>query len=229
MKILNWALWVWESDKDFLIWNTDELPKLEIQDNERYEYNQWNSLDCTLYSSFWALSDLMNYRFNTEEISDIVNMSYLRWRKRNKWWQTALWVKCVCDYWNNKFPYKPVAYYRLQLLSDTVVESLEKWYTIIVTYKGNSNYNADYIADLSLDKDSFWTPTYWHATTMITKNNIIKDSYAWSKNSKWQDINKYVIKASLENLVKNGVFYSNCYLIVKLSSEDRLEELKRLK
>jgi hypothetical protein len=25
------------------------------------------------------------------------------------------------------------------------------------------------------------------------------------------------------------VFYSNCYLIVKLSSEDRLEELKRLK
>ena len=78
----NWALWVWEQPTDFLIWNTENLPKLELQDDKRYEYNQGSSNDCTLYSSFGSLSDLMNYEFSPQEIIEMNELSYSRGRKK---------------------------------------------------------------------------------------------------------------------------------------------------
>jgi hypothetical protein len=65
------------------------LPALHIQDDIRFEYNQGSSLDCTLYSSFGAISDLMNYEFNEQEIKEIVAMSYVRGRPQGKGWFTA--------------------------------------------------------------------------------------------------------------------------------------------
>lgn len=225
--MLNWALWVWEQKTDFLIWNTESLPKLEIQDDKRYEYNQLASNDCTIFSSFGSISDLMNYEFSPQEIKEINELSYERGRKRGEGWFTANWVKCACDYWNAKYPTRPVAYYQIDLVSDLVVEALEKNYSIVVTYKGNTNYNIDYLTDWKLDWDNFGTPTYWHATTLINGNKI-KDSYKWRLGKWWIPCNIYEIKSELKKLVDNWVYYPNAYLIVKVDNEARLEELKRL-
>lgn len=223
----NWALWVWEQPTDFLIWNTENLPKLELQDDKRYEYNQGSSNDCTLYSSFGSLSDLMNYEFSPQEIIEMNELSYSRGRKRGQGWFTANWVKCVCDYWNGKYPTRPVAYYQIPLVGDITTEAIEKNYSVVVTYRGNSNYTIDYLTDWELNKDSFGTPTYWHATTLINWKKI-KDSYKWRLGKNYIPCNIYDIKSELKNLVDNGVYYANAYLIVKIENEARLEELKRL-
>ena len=59
IKMKNWALWVWEQPTDFLIGNTENLPKLELQDDKRYEYNQGSSNDCTIFFFVWFA-----FRFN---------------------------------------------------------------------------------------------------------------------------------------------------------------------
>ena len=133
----------------------------------------------------------------------------------------------MCDYWNGKYPTRPVAYYQIPLVSDITKEAIEKNYSVVVSYRGNSNYNIDYLTDWELNKDSFGTPTYWHATTLINWKKI-KDSYKWRLGKNYIPCNIYDIKSELKNLVDNGVYYANAYLIVKIENEARLEELKRL-
>ena len=133
----------------------------------------------------------------------------------------------MCDYWNGKYPTRPVAYYQIPLVGDITTEAIEKNYSVVVTYRGNSNYTIDYLTDWELNKDSFGTPTYWHATTLINWKKI-KDSYKWRLGKNYIPCNIYDIKSELKNLVDNGVYYANAYLIVKIENEARLEELKRL-
>ena len=225
--IKDWALWVWDREFDFIISNTETLPKLDIQDETRIEYNQWATNDCTIFSSFWALSDLMNYEFTDQEINEMNELSYSRGRTRGEGWFTANGVKCVCDYWNAKYPTRSVAYFQIDLDSEIMLEAIEKNYTIITTYRGNANYNIDYLTDWELNKDEFWVSTYWHATTIINWKRI-KDSYKGRKGKNYIDCNIYSIKSEISNLIKNWVYYPAAYLIVKIDSEMRLEELKRL-
>lgn len=226
----NGLLWVWEQQTDFLLLNGNNLPKLYDQDNEIYEYNQWNTNDCTIYSAFWAVSDLMNYKFTKEEIADINELSYSRGRIRGEWWYILSAVKCVADRWNShhKELWK-VAYYRVELSDDALVdEILDKGYTLCSWYKWNYKYNTDFAQDDKLDGSEFGAKTYGHAVSWRKVDGVrsIKDNYAGRK-YKWMETNIYSVIPSCSKLVEDKTYYPLAYLYTKVA-EDNYEELKRL-
>jgi len=226
LEILDWALAVGESDDDFLIEWEVELPPLFNLDNIRYDYNQGKSLHCTLYWPMWAISDLMNYEFKQENIDAIVALSVERGKPINRWRNTQLWVKCVCDYWNSISDNK-VVYYRVDVKSLNFMDAIKKWYTVVVTYKGNSAYGMDVYDNACVDGKEFGKPTYWHCTSSIWMDETgIKDSYAGRKGKGWIDTNRYKI-SYLKELVDNGVFYPVAYLILPQQTKSP-EEIKRL-
>ena len=230
LNFKNGLLWVWEQQTDFLLLNGNNLPKLYNQDNEIYEYNQWTTNDCTIYSAFWAVSDLMNYKFTKEEIADINELSYSRGRIRGEWWYILSAVKCVADRWNShhKELWK-VAYYRVELSDDELVdEILDKGYTLCSWYKWNYKYNTDFAQDDKLDGSEFGAKTYWHAVSWRKVDWVrsIKDNYAWRK-YKWMETNIYSVVPSCSKLVEDKTYYPLAYVYTKVA-EDNYEELKRL-
>jgi hypothetical protein len=227
----DWVIAFWEDERDFLLESSATLPSLDLQNDKRFQYNQGSTKDCTLYSAFGALSDLMDYELTKEDIKEIVDKSYEMWRWEWEWRYVQSWVKCVCQRWNKKHPENPVAYYRIDLDDkDLVNDIISKNYTLCTWYKGNYNYNYDYVVDDKLDWDSFGKATYWHAVSVIMNDwkRSIKDNYYPRLNSKKQDTNIYEIIPEFNKLIKNWVYYANAYLIVKVNNEERIAELKRL-
>lgn len=231
-NIRNGVLGFWEDSRDYILCWSAELPELKKQDTVRYQYNQWSSLDCTIYSPMWALSDLMNYQFSAEEIKDMNELSYSRGRRRWEWWYIAQWVKCVVDRWNSKHPNNPVAYYRFDLNDDeTLKDVIWKNYTVCTGYQWNSSYNLDFLIDDKLDGVSFGRATYGHAVSVIDDDwaRSIKDNYYPRMNSKInKDTNIYEVVPEFSELVEWRTYYNLAYVIVKVENEERLKELKRL-
>lgn len=229
-NINNWVLGFWEQSTDFLLWSAETLPELSKQDTIRYQYNQWSSNDCTIYSPVWALSDLMNYKFTADEIKEINELSYTRWRTRWEWWYVQSWVKCVCDWWNEQFPNNPVAYYRIDLIDTELLEEItKKNYTVCTGYQWNLQYNMDFITDWILNWVNFGKATYGHAVSIIDNNwkRSIKDNY-YPREYKWKQVNIYEVEHTFKELVESKVYYTSAYVIVKIQNEERLKELKRL-
>lgn len=229
----NWLLWDWYQETDFLLVNGSWLPKLFQQDEEIYEYNQGTTNDCTIYSAFWAISDLMNYKFSEAEIKDINELSYTMGRKRGNWWFVFKAIDCVRKRWNNNKElvkkYWKVASYRIDLRDDVLIdEILDKGYTICSWYDGNGKYNVDFTIDDQLDWAEFGSPTYWHAVSWrkVNGERCIKDNYAGRKYN-WVDTNIYKVIPACSKLVENNVYFQNAYLFTKVA-EDNYEELIRL-
>lgn len=229
--IADWVINLWQEDTDFLIESSETLPKLDLQNDKRFQYNQGSTKDCTLYSAFGALSDLMDYELTKEDIKEIVDLSYEMWRREGEWRYIQSWVKCVCKWWNKKHPENPVAYYRVDLKDKNLVtDIISKNYTLCGWYRWNYSYNYDYVVDDILNWVKFGTPTYWHAVSVILRDwkKCIKDNYYPRKNSKGVDTNIYEVEPEFSALIDNWVYYSNAYLIVKVNNSERIAELKRL-
>lgn len=227
----NWMLEVWETDSDFLLeWET-ELPPLFKQNDIRYEYSQWKTLHCTLYSSFGALSDLKDYQLTDVDIQEIVDMSVQRGKPLNRWRNTQLGVKCVCDRWNSKFPDDKVVYFRIDVLSNNYAQVLKNGYTVVMSFKGNNEYSLDHYEDGVVDWVTFNPSTRWHATTSLYLNDnkvYIKDSYKGRKRKDWQDDNYYQLK-DIVWLVNSWCYYPSAYVIMSEQSLNKnIEDLKRL-
>lgn len=226
--IENGCLWLWEQDTDYTLceWFEDSLPKLVKQDEVRFFYNQyinsWSTVSCTIFAAVGMISDLFNYQFSYDEIKEIDEMSYTRWRIRGQGWYVQSAVKLVADRWNNNKKltekYGKVAYYRLSKYDDEVIESvLDKLYTLDTNYQGNKKYWEDK-RDWVLDGTDFWPATYGHSVDIISNNwkRSVKDS--WSTNQ------IYELKHKISQIKCYGSFL---YLYTKVA-EDSLEDLKRL-
>lgn len=230
MEEINGCYWVGEQETDYLLtWaEVEQLPELVLQDEKIFEYNQGSTPHCTLYSAFWAVSDLFNYEFTQSEIDEMVEESYKRGRIKGKGWYIKSAVDLVADYWNEHHSdLWKVVYYRVSLYdTDIVDEILKKNYTLCSGYQGNSKYNADYKEDAILNWASFWTWTYWHAVSWIGRfgYRFIKDNYKWRKNGKLST-NIYKVDHTPSELVSGGCYYANAYLFTKVNN---LEEIKRL-
>lgn len=229
----NWLLGDWYQETDFLLLNGNNLPKLFDQDDEIYEYDQWTTNDCTIYSAFGAISDLMNYEFSAEEIKEMNELSYTMWRRRWDGWFVFKAIDCVRKRWNSKTDlvkkYGKVASYRVDLTDDVLVdEILDKGYTLCSWYNGNGKYNIDFTIDDKLDWSEFWEKTYGHAVSWRKVNweRCIKDNYKW-RSYKWVDTNIYKVIPSCSQLVNDNTYFQNAYLFTKVK-EDNYEELKRL-
>lgn len=233
LLIDNWLLGDWYQETDFLLLNGSNLPNLFQQDNQIYEYDQWKSNDCTIYSAFGAISDLMNYKFSAEEIKEMNELSYTMWRKRWNGWFVFKAIDCVRKRWNSKTDlvkkYGKVASYRVDLTDDVLVdEILDKWYTLCSWYNWNGKYNVDFTIDDKLDWSKFGEKTYGHAVSWRKVNweRCIKDNYKW-RSYQWVDTNIYKVIPSCSQLVNDNTYFQNAYLFTKVK-EDNYEELKRL-
>ena len=80
-EIKNGCIGIWEENTDYLLtWaEVEQLPELVQQDTKIFEYNQWTTADCTLYSAFGAVSDLFNYELVCEECSRL-SSRLLEWK-----------------------------------------------------------------------------------------------------------------------------------------------------
>lgn len=226
------CLWTWEQDTDYLLCNGDEdlLPTLYKKDEIRFEYDQsayeWSKASCTIFGAVWMASDLTNYQFSYDEIKEIDEMSYQRWRIRGQWWYVQSAVKLVRDRWNANEElvkkYGKLAFYRISKYSDSIIEdAIGKLYTIDWNYCPTAEYNKDK-ADWMVEGKDFWHSTNWHSVDVICKGGqrSVKDSY----NYKGKKFNIYGLKHKLSEITNYG---SNFY-IYTLVKEDNLEEIKRL-
>lgn len=227
-ELENGCLWLWEQATDYTLceWFEDSLPELVKQDETRFFYNQyinsWSKLSCTIFAAVGMISDLFNYEFSYDEIKEIDDMSYERWRIKGQGWYVQSAVKLVADWWNDNKKltekYGKVAYYRLSKYDDEVIENvLDKLYTLDTNFSGNKKYNDDR-RDWVLDGTEFWASTYGHSVDVI--------SYKWKRSVKdsWSTNQIYELKHKISEISCYGSFL---YLYTKVA-EDALEEIKRL-
>lgn len=223
MEEVLWCIWLWEQNTDYVLCNGDSdlLPTLYKKDEIRFSYNQyknkWSYVSCTIFSAVGAMSDLQNYQFTYDEIKEIDELSYTRWRIRGQWWYVQSAYKLVADRWNEKYPDKPVVFYRISKYDDEILENaINKLYTIWWNMCPTKEWSEDR-KDWMIDGTDFWTNTNWHAVWVVNLKwqRSVKDSwsipYYWLKNK----------VSAISN------FWANFY-IYTLVNDWALEDIKRL-
>lgn len=223
-----WCLGDWAEDTDYVLCNgeSDLLPTLYKKDEIRYEYNQykntWSYVSCTIFAAVGMASDLTNYQFSYDEIKEIDDLSYTKWRLKGHWWYVKDAVDLVKEWWNNNEKlvktYWKLAYYRISKYSDEIIESaLDNLYTLDWNMCPTTKYNQDK-QDGMIDGTDFWTNTNWHSLDIIKKEwqRSVKDSSSTKR--------VYGLKHKLSELSN---YWPNFY-IYTLVKEDNLEEIKRL-
>ena len=211
----------WAENTDYVLcnWDSDLLPPLVKKDEIRFSYNQYKNkrsyVSCTIFAAVWMLSDLMNYEFSYDEIKEIDELSYERWRIRGQWWYVQSAVKLVADRWNEKMDRK-VAYFRISKYDNELIEDvIGKLYTIDWNMCPTKEWSEDR-KDWMIDGTDFWKITNWHSLDIVCKEwqRTVKDS--WSTPYYW-----------LKNKVSAVTnFWANFYVYVPVG--DNLEEVKRL-
>ena len=211
----------WAENTDYVLCagDSDLLPPLVKKDEIRFSYNQyknkWSYVSCTIFAAVWMLSDLMNYEFSYDEIKEIDELSYERWRIRGQGWYVQSAVKLVADRWNEKMDRK-VAYYRISKYDNEIIEDvIGKLYTIDWNMCPTKEWNED-SKDWMIDGTDFWKITNWHSLDIVCKGwqRTVKDS--WSKPYYW-----------LKNKVSAVTnFWANFYVYVPVG--DKLERVKKL-
>lgn len=232
-EIVNGCLWLWAKNTDYILtaWLLNSLPKLYLQDETIFQYNQWkqnwSENSCTLFSPIGAVSSLFNVEIPLDAIKIWDTDSYGKWRVPWEWWWVSMWVDHITKEWNDSEfwkKYGKVAYYSIDLKDDELVKGvLEKRYAICTWYSGNAKYNNDKNDNGVLDWTSFWARTYGHAVEAIWSINKcparIQDNYYWTA--------KYNIYDVAHKFSEISCFYDRWYVLTKVA-EDNLEELKRL-
>ena len=228
-----WCLWDWAENTDYLLCNGDGdlLPKLFIKDEIRFEYNQanaWSSVSCTIFAAMGMLSDLINYEFTEQEMKEVDELSYLRWRIRWQWWYVKNAVKLVADWYNASElskQYWKVAYYRISKYDDDIMEdTLAKLYTIDWNHAVTDEYTKDKY-DWMIDWTDFGRRTNWHSVDVINYKwqRSVKNSYKW--------VHKYNIYWLRNKLSAITNFWDNFYVytLVKEDNYERVKELNEFK
>lgn len=228
-----WCLGTGEEATDYLLCDgdIDILPKLYKQDQIRFEYNQanqnWSRVSCTIFSAVWAVSDLKNYKFSLDEIKEIDELSYTKWRIRWHWWYVKSAVDLVYHWWNEKHAdLWKIAYYRISKYTDVIDEVIDYWYSIVWNLCPTADFWKDYRTDAIVDWKDFGLNTNGHAIDIIKEDvRKVKDSYAWRKTyDKKKDCNKYELKHKVSEMTNFGQWY---YVFTNVA-EDNMERIKEL-
>lgn len=225
------CLWDGYETTDFLLTEADiyTLPELYTQDTIRYDYNQWkqnwSKKSCSIFAAVWAMSDLKNYQFSMEEIKEIDDLSYKRWRTDWSGWYTKNAFALVCDWWNKKFPENPAAYYAVLFANDEKCNMImEKNYNLWVSFNYTADYAADYADNWEIDRAKSWQKKLvGHCVNEIIKDwrKMIKDNYDWSKSQ------YYNINVSNGSLYAAWIYHTWAYMFTNVK-EDNIWEVKRL-
>ena len=226
----NWCLWDGHTEKDRKItWEMlEELPTLELQDQKIFEYDQGNSLDCTIYSALWACSDLLNIELTEDHFKEAVKESYNRWRIPWEWRLVKEAVELACDMIYKRFKIK-LAYYRIpNWFDDDIHDVISKNYSLCTSFNWNAEYKRDRIDNGRIDNSHKWPFSYWHAVCLIERENkkFVKDNYKGRKENGYYT-NIYEIVPKISTLKYDWCWQNYSYVIVKIKDEKE-EDIKRL-
>ena len=230
MTEINGCLWDWATESDYRITGEmiTNLPKLEKQDQIIFEYNQGDSLDCTIYSALWSCSDLLNIEITQEQIDEAVEESYNRWRTPWKWRLVKEAVNLACDMIYKWFWIKLV-YYRINnRWDDEIKEVIEKNYSLCTSFNWDSSYQKDRKDNGRIDNSHTWPFTYWHAVCLIEREGkkFVKDNYKGRKENGYFT-NIYEVVPEISTLRRDGCWQNFSYLIIK-AKDEKEEDIKRL-
>lgn len=230
MTEINGCLWDWATESDYRITGEmiTNLPKLEKQDQIIFEYNQGNSLDCTIYSALWACSDLLNIEITQEQIDEAVEESYNRWRTPWKWRLVKEAVNLACDMIYKWFWIKLVYYRISNRWDDEIKEVIEKNYSLCTSFNWDSSYQKDRKDNGRIDNSHTWPFTYWHAVCLIEREGkkFVKDNYKGRKENGYFT-NIYEVVPEISTLRRDGCWQNFSYLIIK-AKDEKEEDIKRL-
>lgn len=230
MTEINGCLWDWATESDYRITGEmiTNLPKLEKQDQIIFEYNQGDSLDCTIYSALWACSDLLNIEITQEQIDEAVEESYNRWRTPWKWRLVKEAVNLACDMIYKWFWIKLV-YYRINnRWDDEIKEVIGKNYSLCTSFNWDSSYQKDRKDNGRIDNSHTWPFTYWHAVCLIEREGkkFVKDNYKGRRENGYFT-NIYEVVPEISTLRRDGCWQNFSYLIIQVKDEKE-EDIKRL-
>ena len=229
--LVDWVLWDGHEDTDFQLTyeEVEGLPALFLQDDVRFDYNQWkqkwSKKSCTIFSAIGAISDLWNYQFPLSEVKEYDDLSYTLGRKDWYGWYTKEAIEMSCKKWNQDHPDMPVVFYSIHNKEDDKINKIiQKNYDFNISFNYTYDYCLDLAEDWCIDRANRNTKTIVsHAVCQIYKDwcKSVKDNYAWSNKQ------YYKVKATNNDLWKANILHPWWYLIVKVA-ECNYAELKRM-
>ena len=195
-----------------------ELPRARgVFNNKKitYEQNEVSAVSCTLHGAIGAYSDLVDIPFTLEARKLLWEKALTLGADESVGWYIDDAIDLVRKEANlvSKED-EEVITFRVGVGQSDMQDALELGYSVVTGYRGNKDYNNDFLDDGILDGADFHAFTYAHCIR-ITKDqdtglyDIIVDNYPS------RSYNTY--KISWENLVKlqmNGVFFSSGYVFV---------------
>ncbi len=215
----DWMLWVWTSEQDWILfWSTldaiDLSPKVDDTIMVDNQYTRlWGKLRmfCTWFNPMMSICSIYNYQPDED-----FRQEYRDYAQKEFWYQewvgnyTKTWVDCARSFWNEKNEDRKVVSYRREFTSQEMLDVLNKWYWIVISFKWNWSYNNDYMSDAILDWRKWWESTYGHVTCIykIGSKYYVVDSKAWAS------YNTYKIVNSFEKLVEGQNFYPTSYVLL---------------
>lgn len=203
------------SDQDYLAGGELVIPEAPYRFSDlkhAYNQNEVSKMSCTLHGSIGAVTDITHHIYSLEERVELWRQAKELGASDNDGWYIGKAYDLVRKDWNSKNQTNTLTYYRIPLTDHDRV--LSKGYSLVTGFRGNSDYNADK-NDGVLDGTTFGTSTYGHCIRIIKDNNeyVIDNYYGLNK------YNSYRV-ASLDELIKNGVFFNEAYFFVTQQSLD---------
>lgn len=229
--ILSWLTWIWSTPEDFTEDDVslNNFPDLKFTDKKRTIVNQSSHKDfrslCTGMSTISACLSFANKPEVQQQLHDLLSflrslpIPYIIW----KWRDLKLGVSGTLKFWNTISNTK-MMYVKTYIWSDFCREIQRKGYCVVWWHLFAPWLSADRKDNAVIDAKDYDDPYWWHAVCMYWSDRYswkTPDTYPYHKN------NIYEVKY-WSDLVKNWIFYDECYAILPVG-EYNIIEIKRKK
>lgn len=178
----------------------------------QYSQREVSPVSCTLHSMIGAISDFTGYKFSVAQRKAI-------WAAQIEDGASEDWgdyldhaVQTARSVINSWGILPELVYFRVVNCGADFWRALELGYSVATGYRGNANFDSDFLADGVLDGTKFGSPSYGHAIRITLDPddpdtlNLVVDNYPERK------YNIYKVKrATFEKLWANGVFFNSGY------------------
>ena len=198
-----------------------ELPKPAhtfYDQQNTYEQNLVSPMSCTIHAAIGAASDLLGIRFNTSFIQSLWEYAKTRGASDTEGYYVDKAVQDVRKKVNEVGIYPEILSFRLTLCSEEFWQAIDAGYSVATGYRGNADYNKDFLTDGILDGTDFGSLTYGHSLRFVKDKDsdeikVIVDNYPERK------FNVYKIKReTLQKLWENQVFFTSGYVFATRES-----------
>jgi hypothetical protein len=181
------------NDREYsAIWvNVDDIDLIEnrkVWQLNQYKFAKSKSA-CTIVNAYKDLCYLWDKECTETEMLEFIDYCVTKWYRVGQWRYADFWNKYSVELWNTKYSDKQTSYVKIKRDDQDFMPILDKGQMLWCTYKWNRAYNIDYMKDCQLDWSMFWSTTYGHRTSILSKNKNIyvknnNNSHIYENNNK---------------------------------------------